>query len=119
MKEIGGRARARQGGGDLPSNEAGLPHPGDDDASGAGMQELHGLHEARVEARAEAENALGFEPQHPLGQGEDALRVHHAPRSPAVIAAISSSSSGRSTSRSMLGPSDSGRPSGIVRSGSS
>src|SRR5262249_41285406 len=96
-----------------------LADAGDDDAAGAPVDQLHRPHEAVVQPRDEGEHALALEAQHAGGPGEEPVAVHHAPMPAAPIARISSSRRGRSSRRSMLGPSDSGRPSGSARSGSS
>src|SRR4029450_4738456 len=105
------------------SHVARLPHPGDDHAPAAAVEQVERGDEAIVEARDEGLDALGLEAQDALGEGEKAAAIHHAlptrPLSPAAIAWSSPRRRGSSSSRSMFGPSDSGRPSGSVRAGSS
>ena len=111
MEEVGRGAGARERRGDLAPDEARLAHPGDDDAPATAVQGLHRGHEPVVEARAQREHALRLEAQHALRERQDPLAVHQARAGPAAIARSSSSSRGRSSRRSMLGPSERGRPS--------
>ena len=120
MEEKRRRAGRGQRGGDLPPHETGLAHPGDDDATDARVECLHGPIEPLVELGDETEDRFRLDAQHALGKTAviAAGSVHGSP-SPARIASSWSSNRGRSSMRSMFGPSESGRPSGSVRSGSS
>ncbi len=117
MQEVGGRARRGERRGDLAADVPRLPHAGHDHAAGAAVQELDRPVEARVELRDEAEDRLGFEAQHALREPPEVAPAHV--RRAASMAPSSWRSRGRSSMRSMFGPSESGRPSGSVRSGSS
>ena len=72
MHEVGRRAGAGEGGGDLASDVAGLADAGDDDAPGAGEDQFDGAHEAVVQPRAECLDGCGFDAQCLAGDGEDA-----------------------------------------------
>src|SRR5581483_2722305 len=100
--------------------DAGLAHAGHDHAPAAAVEQLHRPLEARVELAHEAEDGLRLHAQYARVDRPhvDALRRLHR-RSAPWMASSSSSNGGRSSIRSMLGPSDSGRPSRSVRSGSS
>src|SRR5262249_13514376 len=115
MKEIGGRPSRGQRGGDLPSEDPGLPHPGHDHATPTALEQWPAPSKALVDLGQESQERCGFQAQDAFGQP---ARVGH-PRMAIVIARISRSNRGRSSIRSMFGPSDSGRPSSSVRSGSS
>src|SRR5262249_13808949 len=113
------RPGAGEGRGDLSPDQAGLAHPGDDDAARAAVEQLDRPDEAVIEARAQLENAVGLEAQHAFGERQDPRAIHQWFPAPLAIARRSSSSRGNVSSFSMLGPSDGGRPSASVRSGSS
>ena len=64
VQEPGRRAGARQRGGDLPADDAGLAHAGDDDAAAAVEEELDGALEVAVDAVDEAEDGGGLGAEH-------------------------------------------------------
>ena len=64
MHEIGGRAGAGHGRGDLARDVAGLAHAADDDASLAGEDEVQRLQKIVVDALRERPNGIGFDVQY-------------------------------------------------------
>ena len=71
------RPGARERRGDLARDDAGLAHPGDDDAAAAVAQQVDGAGEPLVHAVDEGEDGGGFGPEHLAGEFE----VGHGPQS--------------------------------------
>src|SRR5207247_10015065 len=121
VEDVGGVAGARGASRDLPADEPGLAHARDDDPSPAAAEKVHRSDEAVVETATQGGDGRGLQAQDTVRHGEQPLARGHleAPPRAEATARISSRSRGRSSRRSMFGPSESGRPSGRVRSGSS
>src|SRR5262249_3914442 len=120
MQEVRGGSGRREGRRDLASDQPRLAHAGDDHATGAAAEQRHRALETLVELRDETQDGVGLETEHPLGDLPHvgrALGAHG--RTADSMACSCGRSRGRSSMRSMFGPSESGRPSGNVRSGSS
>ncbi len=64
VQEPGRRAGARQGGGDLPADDAGLAHAGHDDPAAALVEHLDGAFEMAVDALDEPQDGGGLDAKH-------------------------------------------------------
>ena len=80
VQEPGRRAGARERRRNLPADEAGLAHAGDDDAAVAVEEQLDGAFEVAVDAIDEAEDRGRFGPQHLAREIEAGDRVVHTHR---------------------------------------
>src|SRR5262249_18093037 len=120
VEEVGRRARRGERRGDLAADEPRLAHAGHDHAPATRAQHRDRMLETHVELGDKAEDRVGFDAQDALGQTTQVGRTIGAHGlTAAPMAPSCSRSRGRSSMRSMFGPSESGRPSGNVRSGSS